>query len=127
MDPNDPISGRVVSWGDDATLANRRGLLLVRPGPTRGVLDVRFLTDLGTEVIRFEAMAGEIIYVEVPFDALPPEYKAKSARMGCRAGMLATLPGKMALKRADGVELVFLADCNAGVYMVPQAVERPRK
>lgn len=128
MDPNDSIPGRVVSWGDDATISNLRGLLVMRPGLNRGALDVHVLTDLGTEVIRLEVTAAEIIYVEVPFDALPAEYKAKAAKLGSAGpGTLAVLPGKMAFKRADGVELVFLSDSNAGVYAIPQAVERPRK
>lgn len=128
MNPNDPMPGRIVSWGGDPTLDNRRGLLVVRPGPNRRALEVRFLTELGTEVFKFEAFAGEIINVEAPFDALPESYKVRAARAGGHRGATVKLPGKMAFKRAgDGLELVFLADCNAGAYAVPHAVELPRK
>ena len=128
MNPNDPMAGRIVAWAADPTLDNRRGLLVVRPGPNRKLLEVRFLTELGTEVFRFEANAGEVIHVEAPFDALPESYKARAARAGGHKGATVKLPGKVAFKRAeDGLELVFLADCNAGVYAVPNAVELPRK
>ncbi len=128
MNPNDPMPGRIVSWAADHELDNLRGLLVVRPGPNRSALVIRFLTEFGTEIFRFEANAGEIIHVEAPFDALPESYKARAARSGGHRGATVKLPGKMAFKRAsDGLELVFLADCNAGVYAVPQAVELPRK
>lgn len=116
VDPTAPIRGVLL------TGPGGRGVLTVRPMFSRATgrtsaLRVRVETEGGIELVNVRAVGVELQLVQAP---------DVNAPIGPGA-MIKNYPGKMWFTTADGSEVGFLPDSNAGVYALPFAVELPRK